>query len=517
MTDLRLHPVDWYNLNGVFKDIFKGDDKAHLISDSEASYIDPENLDTDNINRATFKLLPTGQVSVLKSNPFGIASGIIISKFTLLSCIKYKGDFRAAESHVMYKLMEIDIPYVRIGTDYYCKEKKPDRYGGEYTTLKVWKKEAITDDHTKNIFKLIPKYQDFIISPDNKTYSSVHGRYYNLYSEFPHEPLPERVSDSDIPMTLHLLRHIFGDQFQLGIKYMKVLYEYPRQILPILVLVSEERETGKTTFLNYISMLFGDNSILINPSDLISNFNSSYSTKNIILVDEAFVEKGLGVEKLKSIATAKKMSVNPKHVQGYSVDFFGKVIMCSNKELDFMRIDDAEIRFFIRKIKSVTGKRNVGIEDDLYKEIPAFLRYLIQQPEIDFSKSRMVFTKEEIRTDELQAVKDESRSTVMKEIKSRLYRFFMNHPNENILHAMPDDIKEHWFQRDNNILSDYIRKILKNEFKLKPLPPGRYQPMAQGDRIMGRPFEFDVKDYLTEEERKARQIPIDVNSLTIDL
>ena len=36
---------------------------------------------------------------------------------------------------------------------------------------------------------------------------------------------------------------------------MKILYEHPTQILPILSLVSNERGTGKTTFLNWQSIL----------------------------------------------------------------------------------------------------------------------------------------------------------------------------------------------------------------------------------------------------------------------
>jgi len=148
--------------------------------------------------------------------------------------------------------------------------------------------------------------------------------------------------------------------------------------LPVLALVSTERETGKTTFLNYIQMLFGENSTLINPSDLMSNFNDAYATKNIIMVDETVIDKAHTVEKLKSIATAKTMSVSQKFVQHYSVPFFGKVIVCTNKENDFMRIDEEEIRFWVRKIKVITGKKNTNIENDLFNEIPKFLKYLEQ-------------------------------------------------------------------------------------------------------------------------------------------
>ncbi len=206
MNELRLHPVDWYNLHGKFKDIFRGDEAVHMKSDKEACYPNSDDMN-DSINNPTFVLQDSGAVVVMKANSFDLAKGSIVSKFTLLTFVKFKGDYRGADSFVMYKLMELELPYVRIGTDYYAIEKKPDRYGGEYTTLKVWKKDTITEDHTKSILKMIPKYQDFIIAPDNKSYSPVHGRYYNLYSEFPHKPLNRPVTESDIPTTLHLYKH----------------------------------------------------------------------------------------------------------------------------------------------------------------------------------------------------------------------------------------------------------------------------------------------------------------------
>ena len=59
-----------------------------------------------------------------------------------------------------------------------------------------------------------------------------------------------------------------------------------------------------------------------------------------------------------------------------------------------MRIDDEEIRFWIRKINPIVGQKNTNIENDLFNEIPKFLKFLEQLPAIDFSKSRMVFTQE---------------------------------------------------------------------------------------------------------------------------
>lgn len=50
----------------------------------------------------------------------------------------------------------------------------------------------------------------------------------------------------------------------------------PRQKLPILLLVSEERNTGKTTFLNFLKSIFEDNATFNTNEDFRSKFNSDW-------------------------------------------------------------------------------------------------------------------------------------------------------------------------------------------------------------------------------------------------
>lgn len=493
---LQLHPVDWFNFFGDFLVIFKAEaeDRVNLKSPTEACYIDPEDL-TTGLNHTTYKLEASGLVSVLRNNPHRLAKGSIVSRFILLTAVKFKGDYRAAESWVMYKLMDLTLPYFRVGKDYYKLIDKDNRYGGNDKTFKAWSKETIADDHGKNILKLIPKYDDFTIVPDNSQFAPVHKNCYNLYSPFAHEPASPKVTALDLPHSLGVLRHIFGEQYDLGLQYFKCLYEFPKQILPIIVLVSEERITGKTTFMNWIQMIFGDNAISINPEMITSQFNAIYATKNLILIDETVMEKSTGVEKLKSIATAKSITVNQKHVQGYTVPFFGKIIMSTNKEKDFMRIDKAEVRFWIRKINSIKGPQNINIEDDLFREIPAFLKFLKQLPDIDFTRSRMVFTQEQISTSQLTEVKEESKSWLLKEIEILVEAFFDNHDQPSFL-ASAIDIKKKWFPRDHNASHAYILKVLTQEMKLKTEKNQRYWPfgeMLELTQPVGRPFLFSRK------------------------
>ena len=53
--------------------------------------------------------------------------------------------------------MKNEIPYIRVGTDYFKVIKKEDRYSGTNIILKGWKKDEIKEDHTKTILSKIYK------------------------------------------------------------------------------------------------------------------------------------------------------------------------------------------------------------------------------------------------------------------------------------------------------------------------------------------------------------------------
>jgi phage/plasmid-associated DNA primase len=83
-----------------------------------------------------------------------------------------------------------------------------------------------------------------------------------------------------------LLQQIFGDHLELGLDYLSILWKKPTQHLPVLCLVSNERNTGKTTFLNWLRMLFENNVGVIKKEDFKSRFNDAWVNKLIIAVDE---------------------------------------------------------------------------------------------------------------------------------------------------------------------------------------------------------------------------------------
>ena len=389
--------------------------------------------------------------------------------FQILVLLQFLGDYRGAFEWVLIKYFTEDIPYIRVGTDYFKVIHKKDPFGFYRTELKPWTLDTIKQDHGKSYSTRIPHLDDFAIQPNNLHYTPIVNNCYNLYREFTHAP-----SEGEWYWTNVLLHHIFGEQYDLGVRYMQILYLHPEHLMPILVLVSKIRETGKTTFVNWMNMIFGDNMANISPDDLVNGFNAPYAAANIVSVEETIVEKQHTIEKLKSHATAKFITVNQKFVSQYRLPFYGKFILTSNNEDKFAKIDQEEIRFFIRKL-TIPTINNHDIEKDMVTEIPAFLYYLTTLPPVDFSTDRSGFTPDELNNDSLMNVKRESRSENCKELTMLFEDLFLNEASGvDEFYVDAKSIKDRFFSKDNRAGIDWIRRVIQQEMNLIPTPKTIY-------------------------------------------
>lgn len=388
------------------------------------------------------------------------------------------------------KSLNEENPFVRVGCTYYKRILKTDRNGFVGTEFKVWKKEEIILDCSKEYLREIPHYDDFIMKPNNLVFEPIVNDCLNLYSKFIHIP-----KGGEFIWTERLLRHVFAEQYDLGLRYIQILYLHPDRSTVILALVSTERGTGKTTFLNWINALFGVNVTFISSSDFLGDFNSHYATKNVILIEETLFEKQLTIEKLKNLATAKFVPINEKFVTVYKIPFYGKIILTSNNEDKFAKVDQDEIRFFVRKL----GKpefTNHNIEEDLIKEIPAFLYYLNSLPSVNWSVSRSGFTVEELKNCSLDVVVKESKSSLCKDLEMHITDFFYNTEIDSF-YAAPLDVKNKYFPYNNRYELSYIRSVLKNEFKMQPEGMKRYSPFGEDFTTkVGTPYLFHRKTFV---------------------
>lgn len=488
-----INPVDYYNINHVqqaFEILLRVKGVKAVSIDAVTVYVNKE----DNNKRMI--VIENGLFVVKMKNALNLEVGRAYTPFMILQKFRFKDSLTYAMSYVTKELMNNDYPYIRVGVKYFKKIYKTDRYGVVRTELVLWDKITISEDHPKEVFETILKYDDFTIEPDNKNHDPVIGNNYNLYSPFEHEPCKEEDYDElGWYWTRTLIEHIFGDQYELGLTYLKVLYDLPKQSLPILVLISEERSTGKTTFVDFLNILFGANMVLINPQDISSSFNGSYGDKNIIAIEESRFDNIQTTEKLKNLATQKEILINSKHVRQYSIPFYGKLIITSNDETKFSNVDTSEIRYWVRKIPSLQGKANHQILRDLKAEIPQFLYFLGTLPDVDVTKSRMVFDAAEIVTEELKIVKAESRNGLYKDLELHLENFALENTNIKEFKFIAKHVKETFFPRDNKYEINFINRVLKNDFKLQIGKMQRFIPFEKQNsynniKVSGTPFIY---------------------------
>jgi hypothetical protein len=492
-------PVSWFNWN-------KQDYAKELLSDAGWTLVstDREYVEfwrrpgKDDGHSATWGKRP-GHLYVFSSSAEPFQNECYYNPFQILTILRFEGCYHSALKWVVNKYFSEDLPYIRVGTKYFRKVVKADRFKIETLELKVWEKEEIKQDHGKASLDRIPKFDDFILVPDNLSYNPIIRNCYNLYREFRHKPSPGSWRWTEV-----LLRHIFGEQYSLGLRYMQILYLHPDHLMPILVLVSRERQTGKTTFINWINMIFGDNVANVSPEDLVSQFNYSYAASNIITVEEAIIEKNHTVERIKAMATSKLITVNQKYINQYRTPFFGKFILTSNNEDKFARIDQEEIRFFVRKVSAPT-EYNHAIESDLVREIPAFLHYLSTLPPVDFSVDRTGFMPSELDNDSLKSVKDASRSDLYKELSIIIEDLFLNEMAEaDQFYADAAAFKDRFFDHNQQINRQYIRTVIREQMKLEPLKDSvRFDPFGQGPSRTGRPFLFKREQFTSTPSDKT--------------
>ena len=309
------------------------------------------------------------------------------------------------------------------------------------------------------------------------------------------------VSVDEIPFSISFLQHIFGNQVDLGLDYLKILLENPTQILPILCLVSKERATGKTTFLKWLKEIFGKNMTYIKGDSFNSQFNSDWASMLLIAIDEVFFDRKEITERLKYLSTTNKDKLENKGKDREEIDFFGKFILCSNNEDNFIQIDENEIRFWVLKINPIKLE-NIEFLQNLISEIPQFLSFLIHRKFHSQKKSRMWFSPDEIKTKALQKLVFKNGNKLEAKMVELLYEFFESNEVQEIS-VVPQDILNmlNRMFRQLNFSRNDVRTILKDKWKLEPQKNGltyiRYDIDYSGNfcenNAVGRYFKISKK------------------------
>ena len=366
--------------------------------------------------------------------------------------------------------------YIRIGTKYYKKvvEKAPN--GQTEINLNMWDKETIKADYynSKQFLSRIKKCDAFTNIPENDpekfkqiVYSEKSGIKSTLYNRYyPIYHVPDRGSWENINTLLH---HIFDHKntsghslYEFALDYMQILYTLPIKKLPIICLVSKENATGKTTFLNLLRAIYIENMRILDSERISSKFNDSWVGKLVVAIDESLIdmEKDTVKNRIKMIATNQTIPIEGKNKDAGEVPNFSKLIMCSNDESNFMRIDQEENRYCIINVATIVkDKTDPHLLEKMEKEIPAFLWFLKNRALYYQEKSRLYFDETVYETPALLRVKERTESSLIKNIKDVIKNQFIWQSKVSIklsLKIIYELVKEQYKFADKLKIQEYL-------------------------------------------------------------
>ena len=355
--------------------------------------------------------------------------------------------------------------FIRVGTTLYKLVNQPRLNGGYVKKRIVWNNETLRQDYGKHFLATVPKYDGFCTVPDHVNYRPVVDKFLNLY-----EPINYKLMEGDFPSIRSLVEHIFGEQYELGMDYLQLLYLQPIQKLPILLLVSEERNTGKSTFLNFLKALFQNNVTFNTNEDFRSQFNSDWAGKLLIVVDEVLLSRREDSERLKNLSTTLSYKVEAKGKDRDEIAFFAKFVLCSNNEYLPVIIDAGETRYWVRKIDRLQTD-DTDFLQKLKAEIPAFLYHLQHRQLSTEKESRMWFATSLLHTEALQKIIRSNRNSLEIEM-CELILDIMASMGIDTFSFCCNDILTLLANTYVKAEKHQVRKVLQECWKLIPAPNG---------------------------------------------
>ena len=303
--------------------------------------------------------------------------------------------------------MEKKEEFIRVGTTLYKIVDQPRIDGGYVRKRIAWNSETLRQDYGKDYMAGIPKYDGFCTVPDHVDYKPVVGKFLNLY-----EPISHRPQEGDFPCIRSLVEHIFGEQYEQGMDYLQLLYLYPIQKQPILLLVSEERNTGKSTFLNFLKAIYQNNVTFNTNEDFRSQFNSDWAGKLLIMVDAG------------------------------------------------------ETRYWVRKIVPLKSD-DTDFLQKLKTEIPAFLHFLQHRQLSTGKESRMWFNPKLLETDALRKIIRSNRNRLEIEMAELLLDIMASVGVESVSFCL-NDIVPLLVCSQVKVEKSQVRKVVQECWKLTP-------------------------------------------------
>lgn len=273
----------------------------------------------------------------------------------------------------------------------------------------------------------VRRYTDFCNEPGYFNYQPVINNHYNNFKMPTWKP--KKGSWSTIEQ---YLKHIAGSQFEMMLDYIQISLENPKQKLPILLLMSYEKNTGKSTFYDLLQGIFGENCISVDPSNFELDWNTEWCEKHFVFIDEMenIKDKNKVGTKLKKLAYFPTISKNKKGHDTESIPWNGRVVIASNQESGFIEIDDEEDRYWVLKVPRAETYTE-GYVDLLRSEVPYLIYDLKNRRLSTKNQNRGWFAKELLHTKALEDIVTNSRHQIDIDVETVFSDWFENNKTKN--------------------------------------------------------------------------------------
>ncbi len=442
--------------------------------------------------------------------------------------------YNAVDKKLVQALDQTLKDFVAIGSEIVLVTEEPiPNANGASTEFYPQSDKVMNARYGKGTAEKLYKYKhyvDYTINPCNENYSqevvnSSGYRFFNLYSPLAYHPVEGKWPT--INKLLHQITKLYSeDYYEMLLDWITLTYFKPLQFLPIIMLVSKERGTGKTSFLNLLKYIYGNNAVIGGNDLIMSKFNSLLAGKLIVGVDESTLgdNKEVG-EALKYMSTSRTMHIEKKGKDKKEVPAFCKFVLCSNEVRKGVFIAKDEIRFWVMRLTPwEEGEYDTGFEDNIESEVQAFLFFLKQRWErnqmfVKEKEHRMWFHPNRLINDDLINMMSGTESNFEGSLIDFLHEMFRDTGRSRLFF----DVQYIWDNVPDAKRKDqaYIRNVLKDMPGVKRLPdsgkyamPFRVTPqMMQVDSSLEegsitwsskkkqcRPYEFDARFFLTQEE-----------------
>ncbi len=232
--------------------------------------------------------------------------------------------------------------------------------------LALYENQVLTLLSTENSKKLLTKAHVWLRSPDRRTFHNIvfnpkiAGHYegnFNIWKGFAVKPI-----EGNCLLFWHHIEFIICGGVKTHYNYVRKwlahLIQRPWVIATALVLRGKQG-TGKGIFVTAIGKLLGPHyAPLASLDQILGRFNSHLKNAILIFADEAIWggnKREVGA--LKSLITEPKLFIEAKGKDGYWIDNFKHLIVCSNEEWA-VHLDPDDRRFFVLDVSS-EQKENV--------------------------------------------------------------------------------------------------------------------------------------------------------------